>query len=221
MRKFFLIIFCLCTTASFAQLKLGVEVGYNTSGFIDQGSDIQYFNLSRIPTFQAGIVAEQTLNKHFSASSGLIFFQKGGRKDKTVFATTGASTTSKFNYIQIPLNLQYSIPLNKTLKALVGAGFYGAVGISGTEKGTDEEISGNTTVVNNKVKFSNNPYYTSGTTYVKPLDFGYDVLVGLAYHQFEFKATLTNGFGNIYPTGSTRFANSVIGFTVAYLVPWK
>jgi len=221
MRKLLIVIFCLCTTASFAQLKLGLQAGYNSSGFIDKGSDVQYFNLSRISTFQVGLVGEQALNKRFSLSSGLIYFQKGGQKDKTIFATTGASTVSKLNYIQIPLNIAYNIPFHKNWKAIIGAGLYGAVGLSGTEKGSDEEISGNVTPLDNKVKFSNNPYYTAGITYVKPLDFGYNVLVGVAHNNFEFKVTLSNGFANIYPTGSTRFANSVFGFTIGYLAPWK
>jgi len=220
MKKLAVVILCFVSVSSFAQLKLGVQAGYNISSFTDKGSDLQYFNLSGISTYQAGLVVEKGLDKHFFLESGLSFVQKGGRKSKTQFATSGSSTTSKFSYLEMPLNLTYKMKLSNAVKAILGAGFYGAVGVSGTEKGTDESVTGNITTVNNKVKFANNPYYSSNTTYVKPFDFGYNILGGIEWKSFQFMLTLSNGFGNIYPTSSTKFANSVFGVSVAYLVPY-
>jgi hypothetical protein len=57
------------------------------------------------------------------------------------------------NYIQIPLNIEYKIPYQKNWNSIIGTGLYGAAGLSGTEKGSDEVISGNITPLDNTVKF--------------------------------------------------------------------
>lgn len=227
MRKFITMVLCVVSITTFGQLKFGIEAGYNISQFSEKGSNQQFYDLSTINGFNIGLVAEEKLKKHFFVQTGLSFTEKGSEKITTQFATNGASTTIKLNYLQLPVNLVYKVKLNHCITALLGAGLYGAVGISGTNKGanTIKDANGNIiniSTVNNKVKFSNNTSQVdNNTTYIKPFDLGYNVLAGLEWKNFQFKALLNNGFTSIYPTGSTTFRNNVYSFSVAYLMPWN
>ncbi len=224
MRKTAAFILCFISVSAFAQLRVGIQAGYNISQFSSKGSNTQYYNLANINTFQAGLIAEEKLNNHFFAESGLSFAQKGSiRTTNTQYALDGGpNTTTKLNYLQIPLNLIYKVKLNTSLTALAGAGFYGAFGLSGSEKGTDENSSGTVSPVNNKIKFQNNTFFVANTTYVKPFDIGYNVFVGLEWKKsLQFRATINDGFKGIYPTGDTEFRNQVFNLSITYLVPWN
>jgi hypothetical protein len=223
MRKLVTIILCFISVTTFAQLKLGIEAGYNVSQFTSKGGNSQFFFLSNLNTFQAGLVGEEKLNKHFFLQAGVSFTQKGSVKDATQYAVGGGpSTIVKLNYIQIPVNMFYKIKLNSSLKALLGAGLYGAFGISGSDKGTSiDATTGSESQVNNKVRFQNNTIYVAGITYIKPFDIGYNLVAGLEWKNLQFKATINDGFKNIYPSGDTEFRNQVFSATVAYLLPWN
>jgi hypothetical protein len=114
----------------------------------------------------------------------------------------------------------YKENLNKSLKLLIAAGFYGAAGLSGTEKGFDQAPSGTTTIDRN-VQFSNSTNYVNNATLVKPLDFGYNLSAGLEFKKFQFTFDYSRGFNSIFPIGSTNFVNETFGLSVAYLLPWK
>lgn len=222
MKKLVMIILCFASATSFAQLKLGIQAGYNVSQFVDQGSNQQYYHLSSINTFQLGLAAEQLLSKHFFLESGLIFIQKGGFKEPTYFTNyKGSTTTTKISYLQLPLNLAYKTELTKNIKLLAGSGIYIATGISGSEKGTDTTTGVNITV-DNKVRFTNSSSYVNNSTSIKPFDLGFNVNAGIEWKKFQFIANFSRGFGNISPlTGSTKFLNQNFGVSIAYLLPWK
>jgi len=227
MRKFITMVLCAVSVTTFGQLKLGIEGGYNVSQFSQKGSNQQYYDLSTINGFNVGLVAEEKLSKHFFVQTGLSFSEKGSEKITTTYANSGSSTTIKLDYLLLPLNLVYKLKLTHCVTALLGAGFYGSVGISGTEKGSNtiKDANGNIipiSSVKNKVKFSNNTTQVdNNTTYVEPVDMGYNLLAGLECKRFQFKASLNNGFTSIFPTGSTIFHNNVYSFSIAYLLPWN
>ncbi len=222
MKKLVLVMFCFAATNSFAQFKLGIQAGYNASQFIGQGSNQESYHLSSINTFQAGLIAEQALSKNLFFETGLSYIQKGGYKEPTYFTLyKGSTTTTKLNYLQLPLDLAYKANLTKDVKLIVGGGFYIAAGISGTEKGTDNS-TGTTTTVDNKVHFTNSSAYASNSTSIKPFDLGYNFNAGIEWKKFQFTANFSRGFKSIIPlSGSTSFLNQTIGISVAYLVPWK
>ncbi len=220
MRKSLIVILCFISVGSFAQLRLGVKGGFEMAKFFDKGSNQQYFNISNINTIQAGIIVEKDLSNYFFIQSGIGYIQKGGYKQFTGQANSGTTSTLKVNYIQVPINIVYKEKINKHIKGLVSAGFYGAAGISGTEKGFDQTQTG-TTNIDYKVQFSNAANYVNGASIVKPLDFGYAFSAGIEYQKFQFTVDFSRGFKSIYPFGTTNFANQTIGLSVAYLLPWK
>lgn len=218
MKKTFLAAFCFLTVSSFAQIKIGVEAGYNSSKLGMTGANQQYYSLSSISTFDLGMIAEKSYSKQFSISSGLLFFQKGGIKNKTDFAISGSNTTTKINYLHVPLNLNYKIALDKNIKAIITAGLYGAYGISGSEKGTYES-STSSTPINNDIHFTNNSsYYSTTNTAVKPFDFGYHFAAGIEWKSYQLKLNYNHGFSDINPSGSTKFYNENLGISLAYLL---
>lgn len=220
MRKYLMVILCFVSIGSFAQLRLGVKGGFEMAKFFDKGSNQQYFNLSNINTIQAGIIAEKDMSDYFFFQSGIGYIQKGGFKQFTGLANSGTTSTLKVDYIQIPVNIEYKESINKHIKGMVSVGFYGAAGISGTEKGYDQTMTG-TVSIDRKVQFSNAADYVNNETVVKPLDFGYDLSAGVEYKKFQFTVDFSRGFKSIYPFGTTNFANQTLGAEVAYLIPWK
>ena len=220
MKKCLMIILCFISVSSFAQLSVGIKGSYQMVSLFDKGSNQQYYDLSNINTIAAGLSVEKNLGKYFSIQSGINYTQKGGFKRYTNLATSGSTTTLKVNYIEVPVNLVYKEKLNKSLQLILAAGLYGAAGISGTEKGYDLTLIGNTTI-DRKVQFTNNSTYVNNQTSIKPLDFGYDLSAGIEWNKFQFTADFSRGFNSIFPVGSTNFANQTLGISVAYLMPWK
>lgn len=221
MKKLAVIILCFTSATSFSQLKLGIQAGYNYSQFSDQGNNQQDYHLSGISTFQIGLAIEQSLSKNIFFESGLLFIQKGGHKEPTYFTNNmGSTTTTKINYLQLPLNLAYKTAISKNFKLVIGSGIYVSTGISGSEKGTDN-TSGNTTI-NNKIHFTNSSAYASGSTAIKPFDLGFNINTGIEWQKFQFMANFSRGFGNINPlASSTKFLNQNFGISINYLLPWK
>jgi hypothetical protein len=218
MKKTFLAAFCFLTVSAFAQTKIGIEAGYNSSKLGMTGNNQQYYSLSGIGTFDIGMIAEKNYSKNFSLSSGLLFFQKGGIKNKTDFAVSGSNTTTKINYLQVPLNLNFKYPVDKKIQVLLTTGLYGAYGISGSEKGT-LETSSSTTSINNSIHFTNNSsYYSSDKTAVKPFDFGYHFSAGIEWKSYQLRLNYNHGFTTINPSGSTKFYNENLGVSLAYLL---
>ena len=220
MKKCLMIIFCFISVSSFSQFSLGVKGSFQMAKLFDKGSNQQYYDLSNINTIQAGIVLEKDLSKYFFIQSGITYNQKGGYKEYTGLATSGSTTTLKVNYIQVPVNLVYKEKLNKSLKIVVAAGFYGAVGISGTEKGYDKSVS-STTTIDRKVQFTNSAVYVNNETLVKPIDFGYNLSGGVEWNKFQFTIDFSRGFQTIFPVGTTNFSVQTLGVSAVYLLPWK
>ena len=170
MRRVLVLCLILLSLNAFSQkFKVGVEVGTISSTFNNQ-TGTAYIGLNNINSFQLGGIAEYEIGSGFYGQTGLFFNQKGCEKYPTN-QNLGSSTTLKISYLQLPLNIEYKINLISNLKAIVGAGFYIARGISGTEKGT-ENSTGITQVVNNSVHFTTDNTYNKGYTSVNPYDFG-------------------------------------------------
>jgi hypothetical protein len=163
------------------------------------------------------MITERKLSDHFYFSSGLLFIEKGGIKNKTDFAITGSNTTTKINYLQVPVDLTFKRSLTTNMQLVLSGGLYGAYGISGTQKGTDVSQS-STMQINNTVHFTNSSsYYATDKTPVRPFDLGYQFSAGIEYKSVQLKLNYSKGFTNIYPSGTSQFYNHVAGISVAYL----
>ena len=101
---------------------VSVEVGYNTAWMTSYG-----VKASAIPTFMVGVTDQILLSKNLPMyfETGLLFQGKG-------YAIKGYedSKTDTYN-LQIPLNVNYHIYLNDSVRLEPGAGLYYAAGLAG------------------------------------------------------------------------------------------
>jgi hypothetical protein len=143
--------------------------------------------------------------------------------------TEYSNTTIKADYLRLPINVVYKLVISDDVNALGGAGLYIARGLSGTEKGYQYSnsnfppYSSDSAQVNNKVQFTTASASGENTTALKPMDFGYNVLLGIEYHSFELTANYSRGFLKAYtnPTFDYNFKNNTLAISVAYLFSLK
>ena len=213
------IIICLFFMVAFyksqAQIIVTPELGYNQSTFFTT-NDANQNTIATINNFQLGALISKPILGALLLQSGLEYAQKGayiGRGPQYVY---GSNTTLNLNYLQVPLQLGSIIKIDKKWAINLSAGFYGGMGISGTEKGTGIDLNG-TSAINKTVDFTNNPPSLDNTkTYIKPFDLGYAFSVGGTYEKFQLRITDSRSFGNISPASSTINKNQVINIYLGY-----
>jgi len=196
------------------------ELGYNQSTFFTT-NDANQNTIATINNFQVGALISKPVLSVLFLQSGLEYAQKGafiGRGPQFIY---GSNTNLKINYLQVPLQLGSNIDIDKKWKINLAAGIYGALGISGTEKGSGIDLTG-TTVINKQVDFTTNPPILDNTkTYIKPIDLGYAFSLGFSYEKIKFTVTDTRSFGNISPASSTINKNQVINISLGYQLSLK
>lgn len=219
---FFLIVLFLYSMSSSAQGRQAkteshfvVKAGINFSNITvtDSGS-IDKANV--LTGFHAGLMADLPLASFFSFQGGLLFTSKGA---KTEIGKPGDNlyikTTSNPLYIEIPLNFIAKIPIGFT-KLVVGAGPYGAIGISG-KNNTETQAVGSATVYSNKdIVFDGDSNATPsnyGFGNLKRFDYGVNVLSGLEFSRFTLLANYGIGLTNI-KLGSSNTMNDKYKYRV-------
>lgn len=179
MKKQFIVLtaaLALGITAAYAQkeedklVSIGIRAGVNLQKIY--GDDFMGNKLSNDFTagFHAGINADLFISEGFYLQPGLLYSTKGAeRKNNNI------EYTQHISYIELPVNLLFKPELGSG-KLLLGAGPYAAYGISGKSKtktgGTAVELDAK---FKNKISAAD---YLNGGYYVKPFDFGGNILVG-------------------------------------------
>lgn len=123
--------------------------------------------------FHAGVNVLIPIAPEFYFQPGLLFSTKGATNEEVVLGTT-YTTTTKFSYIELPLNLVYRGELSNGF-VLVGFGPYVGYGIGGKRT-----IEGGPVTIENDVEFTN-VVETDGdllTPYFKAFDAGANVFAG-------------------------------------------
>jgi hypothetical protein len=128
--------------------------------------------------------------------------------------------------LRLPVSVVDRMKLANHFYFVAGAGLYAAKGISGTAKGNDEGMSSFSApfayTFDKKVDFSSdNSLSPQSTTFIKPFDFGWNLLAGLEWTRFQITATYSRSFSEIYSDGGYNYKNSVLEFTLAYLFSLK
>jgi hypothetical protein len=120
-------------TVSFSQVRLGVQVIGNASSVSASSNEVSDLKEPMVVGFGAGLSAALPLQNNLSLRSSLNFLQK---KSKVEFATVAGKTNtikSSLNYLELPVNLVYSVPLNG-MSVYFGAGPSVGYGIGGKIK---------------------------------------------------------------------------------------
>ena len=179
-----------------------------------------YTGVGNTNSFQIGAITEYKFGAGFFGQSGL-FFSRKGSDVYTTAGNQGSTSTINISYLQLPLNIEYKIPVTKHLKAIVGTGLYFSVGLSGTEKGTDNS-TGTIKPYNPPIHFTSDNNSNSGYTSVNPFDVGSNLFAGVECHNFQLKFNFNKGFSKVLTASLTnKFVNDVVDISAGYLFKLK
>lgn len=234
-RRFLTFGVILTSLALNAQIEFGPKVGLNLSNqswgegsselYGDEQSAIwkQDGNSQQmLPGIQIGGVVKIGITESFSIRPELLFNQKGNVIKIENFGTS----TTRLNYLEIPINLAYSFPIGEN-KLDLFAGPYAAFGLGGKNKfvsdmdGLEDQT--------NTLKAAKNPNETDDEDgYYNPLELGLNLGAGFQVSKLYFSASYSLGLTNAtakqneYLEGFDygdlqRLRNNVLTVGVAYM----
>ena len=207
----------LCITGVYAQkgedklASFGIRAGANMTTL--NGDDFlgNKLNNDYKTGFHAGINADLFISEGFYLQPGLLYSTKGAKK---------SSNTQNISYIELPVNLLFKPELGAG-RLLLGAGPYAAYGISGKSKTKAGEAA-----IELDAKFKNKVSaadYLNAAYYLKPFDFGANVLVGYELNSgFSLQLNGQLGLSEINPeirdvtTDKRKWKNMGFGASVGY-----
>lgn len=103
------------------KLKLGVTAGLNVSTLSEPGN--LYDNEALKTGFGGGIELKYAFNEAFGIRSGLVYEQKGFRKDEEI-ANRYEKITGMYHYLTVPLLIEGSLPVNGDTRLYGVTGLY-------------------------------------------------------------------------------------------------
>ncbi|GEO09244.1 outer membrane beta-barrel protein [Segetibacter aerophilus] len=230
MRKGLLIFFTLLYAFTNAQVRIGLQGGYNSAHisprhsssviFRNESSSISYdYTTSSFRGFQAGAVAELTLAHDWFLRSGLLVDGKGTRLKKIGFSDT-STRFIELLYIEVPVSLVHNWKIGERLDAFGGVGLYAARAFRGVEKG-EGNTPGISYYLYNRVKFtSRNEENGSVPTRIIPIDYGATAIAGLEWQRIQLLVSYFQGFQRVFPKSlifQEKYTNRVLGFSAVYL----
>lgn len=182
------------TQTSNAQIPIAVVAGVNLANATQKfaGTSI---SSSSITGFHVGLMTEFTFGSKLSLMPGLLYSIKGTK-------ISDFDATAKINYLEIPLNIAYKLPVPGLFAY---AGPYLGYALSGSS-----EISG----VSDVMKIG-----TDDSSDIKPTDLGLNI--GLGYNlpmKLFIRAQYGIGFANIQPKGDAdnMVKNKVFAISLGY-----
>lgn len=165
-----------------------------------------------LATFNAGFMGRFGLSKTVDLESGLLLTGHGS-KAESYFNGGADYIKSTFNplYVELPLNLVLSIPVEKNTGVFFNAGPYIAVGVGGKSK-TDSKFGPLTSSSNSSIKFSNDDPFTSqqedaAYNKLKRFDYGINAGGGFRFEHLILKVNYGMGLAKINSTESNNSVN--------------
>ena len=186
------ILFLFWMNAISAQIKVGITAGLNLSNNSYSGYNETSVNNSKAG-FQAGIVADYSINEKFSILPEFVFTQLGSK---------GSKSYLRLNYLQLPVNYAYKFNIGNFSKLFVFAGPY--IGLGLTAKLKTEE--GNFL----DVKFG------STEDAYKPFDFGFNAGIGYQYNKIFLRIKYSRGLYNISHIKDSSLKNINLAISAGY-----
>lgn len=207
---FTLAILLLFATQSFAQLRFGAKAGLNLANMVNKDNDNDFGkDASMKPGFHVGVVAEYSLGEKFAIEPALLFSTKGFKYDKD-----GIKYTFNLNYLEIPINAVFKIPLGDA-KLLIKAGPYFGYAISGKMKSADKMFGDNGDQTEQTLKIGSDKAKDD----IKAMDIGVNIGAGVEIKSFTIGLQYGLGLANLSPVtdNGMKANNRVIGISVGYM----
>lgn len=163
--------------------------------------------------WQAGLIADIPFGEGaLRLMPELNYVNKGYKLNTSVNVlgqTIAVDGTSNMNYLELPLNLAYTVPAGDNY-FILGAGPYGAYGLSGKNKVTTT-TGGLEDSQEESVKFG------SEEDQIKRFDYGVNFVAGyLMGNGMMVKLNYSLGLAELSNTSGVKYKNSYIGLTIGY-----
>lgn len=216
MKKFFLIAAgVIISAASFAQLKVGVQVtGSLSSATVKSKYDLDFSKKAAgLPA--AGAVVQYDLGRHISLRSGVNYLKQGVRfkhQEDEFSSTTGKA---RLNYLQVPLHVIYNANIAGH-RLYAGLGGYGNYGMSGNVKYTlwFYTEDGGYEVIEKLKAFKSTE---KGGADLERWDYGVSALAGIQLKNGLFiQAGYQQGIKNISRDKENKFRNNGAQLSIGY-----
>lgn len=225
MRIILLAITLLCFIGSQAQIRIGVQGGYNHARLSpnQSSSEIYSYSTRGFRGFHAGAVAEIKVYENWIFRPAMLVNGKGARLEKTGFSDK-SSRFIELHYIEVPIVVVHKWNVSKSSTAFAGAGMYIARAFRGVEKGEGTSLSG-PYYIYNSVEFSSHNEENDGhPTIINPFDYGFNVVAGVQRQSLQLLASYGHGLQRVFPKSlvfEERFTNRVFSLSAVYLFNTK
>lgn len=207
-----------------AQIKIGIGGGVHNASIAEknnlQGWDRNYKNFfSPINGFHAGVFAEIPVTKkgNLAVLSSLQYTNKGRKfarsydSTKSFISDTSSIISSwKTNYIELPVNLIYKLPVTSKVSFIIGAGGYASYLLNSKTSYDLFNASGELQSYNDKLAYGDQV-----KSYNK-IDYGINAIAGLDFNdRILFTANYSKGLSNFYKAAyDGSFKHQTVGASV-------
>lgn len=215
------ILVCSAVMAQTTTTTTGNGLFTNTGGLYIKGG----LNLANVSTssdgsvnsartrasFNAGLLGDIPLADVLSLQIGAEFTGKGSRAQYTSSLYTGTYTFRPY-YIEVPVDLVVKLPIGPQVAIILGAGGYGAVGVTGNYESNVVSGAGSSTS-NQSIKWTDSGDITtgsengSGAGVLRRYDFGLNFLAGFELGSVQLTAGYDMGLTKISSTADNNNDN--------------
>ncbi|MGG9964184.1 porin family protein [Ferruginibacter sp. SUN106] len=223
MKKLITILAGIVLSASaFAQLSIGVHgTGNLSSAALNTDNFIHPVKKARVLS-GAGIVVNFAASEKVSLRSGINFLQHGVKITNSIESDPGNGFTiikfegtTDLNYLQVPVNILYTIPVNN-FQLFAGGGPYCSFGISGKVKSTTTTIFNGTTEIIKSEQDAFKKEADNGAGF-KRADYGVGAVAGIMlpnrlYGNIGYQLS----FANIDDEEGGKYKNRGLQLTIGY-----
>jgi OOP family OmpA-OmpF porin len=220
----FAVLLLISWQISNAQLRLAIAGGGHSSTIVETNSLPNWDEIKSGYTGRTGahfgFIADLQLGvkSKFYAQPGVMFYNKGRKfsstYDTTIYDYLSIEQKQYINYVDVPLNLVYKIPIGGRTKVFLGGGPYLSFFYNGFEKKETFLKSGTFEMEENK-----DLPVGDGPGKYKTLDIGVNGTAGIEFKGFFIAANFSRGLTDMYTaTYDGSFKNQVYGATLGIFI---
>jgi OmpA-OmpF porin, OOP family len=228
-KNFFLLVLILTASASFAQVKIGLMGGPQSANITEKNNIPGWDTASgRYYTaksgFHIGIMSEIPLDagSHFYFEPSILYTQKGRNYQKyyqfsssDTFNTYNSNQSLTLQYIDIPLNLAYKLPLThkKTTNFILSAGPYISLFYSGKlAVNENDQLSNSTESSSNVINTNTDLQVGKKDDSYRTFGYGLNARAGFELGNVTLTGFYSQGLDNLYyATYPGTFKHKVLG----------
>ncbi len=193
-----------------AQVRFGVKGGLNSSTVVISGQKGEGSFSSRA-AWQAGVLADVGITRHFSIQPALLLSSKGYKVNYPFgFITNGLDVKGTYSplYVEVPVLALGKIALGNSVRLFGGLGPYFAYAVGGKKNVKSSGVE----------QTSDISFGTSSGAELKRGDFGGSLAVGAELGPLVLGLNYNLGLVNVTPgSGSSKVRNATLGVTAGFL----